>query len=489
MPEPLSVCLVASELAPFAKTGGLGEVCAALGRYLHKAGHDVRPFLPLYSRIDTRTHSIVPVEFLQDVPLAMGGRALTFSVYTSPLPGSSLPVYLVHCPALYDRPGFYTQDPDEGVRFAFLSRAAIESCQRMGWGPQVFHCNDWHTALIPLYLRTLYSWDRLFQRTRTVLTLHNVGYQGIFGAHLLDELGLAGSREHLPQDDLAAGRVSFLKAGILYSGVLTTVSRTHAREIQSEAYGMGLQGMLRARSHHLVGIANGIDYDEWNPERDPHLPHPYSRQDLSGKAGNKRHLLDGFGLDGGEGAPLAGIVSRLTVQKGFDLCFTVLPALLSQRDLRLAVLGSGEARYEQLFAWLRESFPGRVGFYRGYSEPLAHLVEAGADLFLMPSRYEPCGLNQMYSQRYGTPPVVRRTGGLADTVEPYDPASGRGTGFVFEHFTPEGFRWALELALDTHRNREAWLRLVRNGMARDFSWDSQIDQYVALYRALVEGRL
>jgi starch synthase len=487
--EPLRICFVSSELSPFAKTGGLGDVSAALARFLARGGHDVRPFLPLYSALDTRGQRLVPVEFLRDVPLAMGSRTLSFTLYTTPLPGAPGSLYLVHCPALYDRPGLYTSDPDEGLRFAFLSRAAIESCQRMGWSPHLFHCNDWHTALVPLYLRALYSWDRLFAATQTLLTIHNVGYQGIFGAQILADLGLTGAASWLHQEDLAAGRVNFLKTGVLYAGVLTTVSRTHAREIRSERYGMGLDALLRARADHLVGITNGIDYGEWDPETDPHLPHHYSAADLAGKAADKRHLLDGFGLGAEEGVPLLGVVSRLTSQKGFDLCFDVLPELLGRRDLRLAVLGSGEARYEGFFARLQAGFPGRVGFYRGYSEPLAHLIEAGADAFLMPSRYEPCGLNQMFSQRYGTPPVVRATGGLADTVEPYDPAAGSGTGFLFEHFTPEGLRWALEAALDTFRDPQAWGRLVRNGMARDFSWETQIERYVALYRALVEGRV
>jgi starch synthase len=306
---------------------------------------------------------------------------------------------------------------------------------------------------------------------------------------VLPDLGLAASGHFLYQEDLAAGRMNCLKTGILYAGVLTTVSRTHAQEIQTERYGMGLQSLLRARSDRLFGITNGIDYEEWNPAADPLLPHPYSATDLAGKAVNKRHLLDGLGLSAAEGVPLAGVVSRLIPQKGFDLCFDVLPELLSRRPLCLAVLGTGERRYEEFFAGLARAFRGRVGFYRGYSERLAHLVEAGSDLFLMPSLYEPCGLNQMYSQRYGTLPVVRRTGGLADTVEPFDPASGRGSGFVFEHFTPEGLRWAMELALDTYRQRETWLSLVQSAMSRDFSWDTQVERYVALYRALVAGEL
>jgi starch synthase len=291
----------------------------------------------------------------------------------------------------------------------------------------------------------------------------------------------------LHQEDLAAGRINFLKTGIIYADVLTTVSRTYAREIQTPEHGFGLDALLRARADHLVGIVNGVDYGEWDPAADPHLPHHYSAADLAGKKAMKRALLERIGLAHAEEVPVVGVVSRLTAQKGFELFFDSLPEMLLQRDFRLVALGSGEARYESFLSWLAAHHPGKVWFYRGYNEALAHWIEAGADLFLMPSRYEPCGLNQMYSLRYGTPPVVRRTGGLADTVEPWNPATGEGTGFAFEHFTPEGLRWALALALDTWRSPDAWTRLVRNGMARDFSWSKQVAPYEQLYSRLVGG--
>lgn len=489
MSPPVRVCLLASELVPFAKTGGLGDVCGALAAALHRAGHDVRPFVPFYSQIDTRGASFHPVSFARDVPLDMVPGIRAFTVYTTELPGTNLPVYLIDCPELFHRRSIYTSGADEGLRFAFFTRAVLETCQRMGWGPDVFHANDWPTALLPVYLRTLYAWDELFAASKTLLTIHNIGYQGVFGAGVLAALGLEESRALFDQEDLAADRVSFLKTGILYAGALSTVSRTHAREIASEAYGMGLDSLLRARGHQLVGIVNGIDPAVWNPARDPHLPYPYSAEDLSGKAKNKRYLLDGMGLAAEDGVPVLAVVSRLMEQKGLELLGEVLPELLARRDLRVVVLGTGEARYEELFQRLQDGHPGRVVFYRGYNERLAHLVEAGADLFVMPSRYEPCGLNQMYSQIYGTPPVVRRTGGLADTVTAYNPATGEGTGFVFEHFSAGGLRWALDLALDTYGDRKAWLRLMRNGMAQDFSWDTRIEEYIALYRGLIAGKL
>ncbi len=401
------------------------------------------------------------------------------------MPGGGPDIYLLQCPEMYHRGRIYTGDGDEHLRFALLSRAAVEMCQYMAWSPDILHCNDWHTALIPLYLRTLYRWDRLFEKTRSVLTIHNIAYQGVVGVGELGNLGL-GESAHLFHDaDRSAGLVNFLRTGVLYADLVTTVSPTYCREIQTDEGGMGLAPELRARAGSLVGILNGVDYDIWNPETDPHLPAHYSARDLRGKASVKRRLQSELGLDPEPGTPLAGIVSRLTWQKGIDLLAAVLPEVLATRPLQIAALGAGEPQYETFLEELQRHFPGRVCFYRGYSEPLAHLIEAGADLFLMPSAFEPCGLNQMYSLRYGTVPVVRATGGLADSVEQYDAATGAGTGVLFEHFDGRGLRWAIHRALDLYRDPKAWRRLQRNGMAADFSWQRQAQLYVDAFRALL----
>ncbi|MFQ5528480.1 MAG: glycogen synthase [Thermoanaerobaculia bacterium] len=480
----LGICWTSSEVVPFAKTGGLGDVSAALPRYLHGAGHDVRVFVPFYSTINTSGHDLVPVEFLRDVEIEIGPHRPTFSVFTTTLPSSQAPVHLIHCPPLYDRPGIYGDGADEALRFAFLSRAALVCCQHMGWAPDIFHCNDWHTGLQPLYLKRAFEWDSLFRKSKTVLTIHNIAYQGVFPAAVCDDVGLGGDIELLHQGDLAAGAVSFLKTGILYADVLTTVSPSHAVEIQTDAYGMGLQDLLRERSDHLVGILNGVDYGEWSPATDRFLEHRYSSTDLSGKRKTKTSVMEQLGLGADPGAPLLGVVSRLTAQKGFDLVFEPLREVLGSGRARLLALGSGESRYETAFQELQNAFPGRAVFHRGYSEELAHLIEAAADIFLMPSKFEPSGLNQMYSLKYGTVPVVRRTGGLADAVDLYDPSSGRGTGFVFDHFTTDAFSWALDFALETYANADVWEGLMRNGMSRDFSWERQGAKYVELYRAL-----
>lgn len=482
----MKICFVASEIAPFAKTGGLADVAGALPIHLAKQGHDVRLFMPLYSKIDSSEYAMTPVEFLRDIRISLGEHHFSFSVFVTKLPGSEVDVYLINCPPLYHRPGIYTGEWDEHLRFALLCRATIESCQRMGWGPDIFHCNDWHTALIPLYLRTIYQWDRLFAGCKTVLTIHNIAYQGLFPDEVIPNLGLDAHRKLLFQQDLEAGAVGFLKTGVLYADVVTTVSRTYAREIQTEAFGNGLEGLLSQRSRTVVGIVNGVDYELWNPASDPHLPHHYSIDDVvEGKRANRQYLLSQMGLPDDPKAPVLGIVSRLTAQKGFDLMFEALPEALRYLNLRLVVLGTGEGRYEDHFQWLQQTFPQKVCYYRGYNERLAHLIEAGADIFLMPSRFEPCGLNQMYSLKYGTVPIVRKTGGLADTVQQFNRSTGEGTGFVFEHFDATGFAWALKMALSTFQDSEAWARLRRNGMEQDFSWQRQGAKYEALYAQLV----
>ena len=483
----LAICLIASEVAPLSKTGGLGDVTGALGKYLHGAGHDVRVFTPLYSSIDRAALAASPVAALTQLPLDVGPHRYVFSVLSAKLAGGA-PLFLIDCPALYARTSLYTSDPDEHLRFLAFTRAALLSCARLGKPVAILHCNDWHTAFAPLLLRTAYAREPVFAGTRTVLTIHNIGYQGIFAAADVADLGLSADQlQLLHRDDLAAGRINALRHGILYADGITTVSPTHAREICSEQYGMGLEDSLRARGSALTGILNGVDYDEWDPRRDRFLPIHYDAAQLAGKSRLKREFIGRSGLTIAPEVPLAGIVSRLAAQKGIELMFEALPRVLSQRPLALAALGSGEAKYEMFFAGLARAFPGRVAFEAGYDEALSHWIEAASDMFLMPSRYEPCGLNQMYSQRYGTVPIVRRTGGLADSVEHYDPASGSGTGIVFNDFDAPALEWALNLALDLYQQPRHWARLMHNGMVRDFSWQRQGGEYLALYRQLIGG--
>jgi len=480
----LRIALLAAEATPFCKTGGLADVVGALAVHLHRAAHDVRLFIPGYAAIDRQRFGSAPVPGLSHLTVALGPHRYVFAVEQLRLPDTQVPVYLFDCPVLYGRPALYTTDPDEHLRFLAFTRAALLACAPLGFAPQIVHCNDWHTAFAPLLLRAQFAAEPAFAATRTVLTIHNIGYQGIFAAAAAGDLGLGDQGYLLHQDELRAGRINPLRHGILYADALTTVSPTHAREICTDEYGMGLQDSLRARARDLTGILNGVDYAVWDPRNDPYLPQHFDPEHLGVKGQLKRAFLARMGFSTGARVPLAGIVSRLAQQKGIDLMMAALPNLLAQREWALMALGAGDAPYERFFAELAARFPGRVLFERGYDEALAHWIEATSDLFLMPSRYEPCGLNQMYSLRYGTVPIVRRTGGLADSVAHYDPASGAGTGVVFNDFDAPALAWALDTALDWYAQPRLWRRLMTNGMAQDFSWTRQCQQYLDIYRRL-----
>jgi starch synthase len=481
----VNILYIASEVARYAKTGGLADVSAALPRYLANAGHDVRVFMPYYSRVDDKGASLEVV--LRDLEIRLGGRRYEVAIVRASRPGDA-PVHLVHCPALYHRPSIYTADPDEHLRFLVLTRAALEACGRMQFAPDIIHGNDWQAALTPLTVKVRYAWDRIFERARTLLAIHNLNYQGTFRAEILADTGLGDAAHLFHQDQLREGRLNFLLHGILYADGICTVSPTYAHEIQTPEHGAHLDPFLRARSSTVVGILNGVDYREWSPEHDTLIPARFSAGDLAGKAVNKAALCARFGLPHFGHVPVIGIVSRLAGQKGFALLESVIAELLRLHGFQLVVLGTGEPRFQQLFAGLASTFPRQVGFHRGFSNELAHLIEAGSDMFLMPSRYEPCGLNQMYSLRYGTIPIVHKTGGLADTVQLWDPGDRSGNGIVFDHYTDDGLRWAIEAALTLFRDGAAWRTLMRNAMAGNFSWEVQGALYEELYRRLAASR-
>lgn len=483
----LKICLIAAEVAPFSKTGGLADVCGALTKYLQAEGHEVRVFTPLYSVIDRLTLEEDALEGLQDLPLELGPHRYRYSVRIARLPGTHAHLYFIDCPELYARGSIYTTDADEHLRFIALTRAAINTCQRMSFSPQILHAHDWHAAFAPLYLKVAYQWDALFKRTRSVLTIHNIGYQGAFSASQVADIGLGARIDALHQDDLRAGHINSLKHGILYADAITTVSPTYAREITTAEYGMGLQDVLRARGDALSGILNGADYEEWDPRVDRYLPSHYDVAHLQTKLALRQQLLKRCKLTLGKRAPLVGFVSRMAAQKGFDVTFDALPRALETNAFALIGLGSGEARYEDYFARLQHRFPGRVFFHRGYSDELAHWIEAASDLFLMPSLYEPCGLNQIYSLRYGTVPLVRRTGGLADTVQQYERSTREGTGIVFDEFSPAAFAQSLQAALALYKQREHWHALVANGMRQDFSWTRQTRLFIELYERVARS--
>jgi len=481
----LTVCVLSSEILPYAKTGGLADVASALLQNLRLLGHDVCGFMPLYAAVRAAHPELQPVPGVEQIPLAIGGTEYRFSLRTAAFPGTDIAMYFIDCPALYDRAGFYTRDPDEHRRFLLFTRAVLESCRRLGMAPQIFHCNDWHSAFLPLYLKTLYSSDPLLREARTVLTIHNIGYQGIMPRAAAADLGLKDPESRLDAGDWAQGVINSLKAGIQFADLVTTVSPTYAREIREGPLGMGMQAALHTRADGVAGILNGVDYRDWDPRHDPHLTVHFSPQDLRGKRTNKELLMAAAGLEPAVSRPLIGMVTRLAEQKGIDLLFDALPAMLQERDFGFLVLGSGDPRYVAFFEDLARRFPGRAAFRSGYDETMAHLIEAGSDIFLMPSRYEPCGLNQMYSLRYGTIPIVRNTGGLADSVQHFKPDSGIGTGCVFNDYDAPAVRWAIGTVLDWFTDSVKWRRLMQNAMAQDFSWSRQIVKYDSLYRELL----
>jgi len=480
----LKICLSCAEISPLVKTGGLADVTAALAEHFARSGHDCRVLTPLHNGIDRSGLEIETLDGLQNLELQLGGRSFRYSIDRTRLPGKETVVHLLRCPQLFDGRELYG-GPDEHLRFILLSRAAIEMCQRLQFAPDIFHCHDWHTALLPVYLKTRYAWDQLFSSSRSVLTIHNIGFQGVYGGDILYEMGLSGAREMLDQDDLNRDVVNFLKTGIMHADLLTTVSPTYAREILEPQYGMGLEEPLRARQQSLVGILNGVDYDEWNPDSDPLIAHAFSPARMEGKEQNKKALAEELGLVYEFDRPTIAMVSPLTFQSGIELVQLVMPDLIKSRAFSLVFLGEGEAHHERFCQWLQNQFPDRVRFHREFDHRLLHRIQAGSDFLLMPSRYEPCGLHQMHSLRYGTVPIVRATGGLADSVQHFDADRGTGTGVVFHDFDANGLRWAMNSALDLYANKYAWRMVVFNGMEKNYSWQEQGDRYLNRFRSIV----
>ena len=482
----LSVLMVASEAQPYAKTGGLGDVTGALAGALARLGHTVTLVMPRYRVVD----AVGPAG--RRLALTMGGRAFDVGL-VEVVHGPRERVVLVECGELYDREGLYGADgldhPDNAVRFGLLSRAALEYAVGLESPPSIVHAHDWQTGLVPVLLRTRYSADPVWQRVPSLFTIHNLAYQGVFPAETLSALDLGS--ELLSIDGLEFwNQVSFMKGGINFADAVTTVSAGYAREILTPEYGEGLEGLLVHRQQRLTGILNGIDTDTWNPRTDRYLPAPFSAADLGGKRVAKRAVLARYGLPDDAAAmarPLIGMVSRLVAQKGLDLVWEGRGALAAL-DAAFVILGSGERRYEEMWRDLAAAHPTRIGVRIGFDEGLAHLIEGGADLFLMPSRFEPCGLNQMYSMRYGTVPVVRATGGLDDTVRTFDPDTGAGTGFTFHEYRASAMLAALEATLALYARPARWRALQQAGMRQDFSWDASAATYVQEYRTVIGGR-
>jgi starch synthase len=476
----LKVLFVASEVTPFRKTGGLADVAGALPKALARRGLDVRVVMPLYQGI--KWHDLERLDGFLEVPMYHG--KVRAGVRMGKLPGSTVPVYFLEHNQYYDRPHVYGPPgdaySDNLERFVFLSRAALELTSAIGWVPDIAHANDWQTALVPVYINTV-EWSRPLHGTASVFTIHNLAYQGNqnAGAHFITGLG----PEHLnPGEFEHFGDFNPLKAALWHSTMLSTVSPTYAREIQTPEFGCGLDGVLAARARDLRGILNGIDTDEWDPTRDVFTRARYSAEDMAGKALCKASLQREMGLPEKPNTPLYGVISRLTPQKGLDVLAHALERLLPL-DLQLVVLGSGDPEAEQFFSTMTARHGDKIRCFIGYDNGLSHRIEAGSDFFLMPSRFEPCGLNQMYSLRYGTLPIVRATGGLADTVENYQEGNGGGTGFVFNDLNPGSVADTVGWAVSTYHDRQPHIQAMRKrAMAQDFSWQRAAAAYEQLYR-------
>jgi len=480
----MRILFVASEGLPFSKTGGLADVVEALPKSLVAQGHDVAVVLPRY-----RTTQIKNV-VIKSLTVPMG-TSLRFPAIADGGRLAGVQYFFVDDPQYFDRDQLYgvggRDYPDSAERFAEFARASIELAKQL-WLPDVIHCHDWQSALVPVLLRTAYVADPQLSAIPVVFTIHNMGYHGLFPRDVLARIGLPDSLFRMDALEFF-GHVNYLKGGLVFSDYLTTVSRKYAQEIQTTEYGHGLDGVVRTRADHLIGILNGVDYSVWNPEVDTLIAARYSAKDLSGKQVCKRDLLAQFQLpEENLERPVIGIVSRFADQKGFDLVAQVADEIM-QENLAIVALGSGEAKYERMFRELSERLPEKLAVKVAYDNTLAHKIEAGADMFLMPSRYEPCGLNQIYSLRYGTVPVVRATGGLDDTIEPFDPVNGRGTGFKFSDYTGPSLLAALREALVAYGDKAAWRRLQANGMAKDFSWNASALEYGRLYDVARKARI
>ena len=482
MPSRLRILLIASEASPFAKTGGLGDVTGALPRALRALGHDVRIFMPHHRGVELHATEIRTVVPRLAVPL--GDRVVEGALQETDGPGG-VPVYLLAQDQYFDREGLYgTADGDywdNCERFVFFCRGALESLIALGstWRPQLLHVNDWQTGLVPVYLKTLYRDHPVLGSVGSLLTIHNLAYQGVFWHYDMAMTGL-GWDLFTPAGIEFYGKINFLKGGLVFSDLLTTVSRTYAAEIRTPEFGNGLDGVLEERAADLYGVINGIDYEQWNPAKDAALARPYSADEPEGKAACREALRRELGLEDAR-RPIVGMITRLAGQKGLDLALEGLPAML-EAGCQIALLGSGEAHLEDAWMQAATAYPGRVAVRLGYDTALSSRIYGGADCFLMPSRYEPCGLGQLIALRYGAVPIVRRTGGLADTVSEFDPARRSGTGFLFDAVEVGAMLDAVQRAVTAFRRPEQWSALVRNGMTEDFSWDASAREYALLYK-------
>lgn len=481
--NPLKILFLASEVVPFAKTGGLADVAGALPKALKEMGHDIRVAMPGYGFINREKFGIR--EFMSELTVPMNGRQETASILETNI--GPVPVYMVNNAKYYDREGIYMYH-DDADRFVFFCRAMMEMVKKIDWVPDILHCNDWHTAIIPNWLNTIYKDDPFFKGTASVYSIHNLAYQGVFGQRVLEIAGIDKYQFMVPPGVSPENQINMMGRGIFFADLVNTVSETYAEEILTPEYGQGFDWLLRERRDRLYGILNGIDYEVQNPATDPHIYRQYDLYSLEGKAENKIALQKEAGLDVKKHTPLIGMISRLSDQKGFDLIGQVIEAMMANLDFQFILLGTGEEYYHNLFSSIKTRFPDRSAVYLTFNASLAQKIYAGSDMFLMPSRFEPCGLGQLIAMRYGSVPIVRETGGLKDTVCNYDPVTDNGNGFTFKQYDALAMYTAVVRAIETYHYQDRWKTLVHRGMSADFSWKNSAQKYVELYRRALNVR-
>ncbi len=489
--DKLNILIAASEVVPFAKSGGLADVAGALPKALRALGHDVRVVMPRYYIVDKEKYNLTLLEGSLGVPMGSMGEAWC-SVYEGVLPGSDVPVYFIEHEEFFGRKGLYDEEgvgySDNDNRFIFFSKAAMQLAKKLHFKPDVIHANDWHTASMPILLNTTYADDPGFENTGSLLTIHNLQHQGKFYKGAMDVLGVGW--EHFNVSELEEyDAINLLKGGIVHADAINAVSKKYAQEIRTPEFGWGLNGLIDASATKLYGILNGVDYDEWSPVVDAFIPEKFDLDDLSGKETCKADLQRTFNLPERRDVPLIGLVGRLAEQKGIALLATAIWELM-ELDIQIVLLGTGEKWAERFFSDIAKKYPQKFATFIGYRNDLAHQIEAGSDLFLMPSLFEPCGLNQIYSLRYGTLPIVRATGGLDDTIENYNAETKEGTGFKFYDATPEALIGTVRWAVDTwYEDREGFEQLRQNAMKERFDWEVAARGYEDLYRHIIDGRL
>lgn len=482
MQNKLKILFAASEAIPYAKTGGLADVIGTLPKELEKLGLDVRIVIPKYKTIyDQNINTTKIGEF----SVNLADNIHIGEIEKTILPDSNVPVYFIKNDFFYYRDGIYQNNKmdysDNSSRFIFFSRGVLELLKIIDFKPHIIHTNDWQTGLIPCYLKSeLYSNDPFYLNIKTVFTIHNIAYQGLFWHLDMPLLGLDWS--YFTQDKLEFyGKINFLKAGIVYADAITTVSSTYAKEIQTTEYGCGLEGIIKMRSKDLIGILNGVDYNIWNPETDSLIVKNYSANNIRGKSANKRELKRIFGLSNDK-FPIIGMITRLVEQKGIPIIMQAMDELM-KLDVQMVIMGTGNPEYESFFLNAKDRFKGKIGVNIAFNERLAHLIEAGSDMFLMPSRYEPCGLNHLYSLKYGTIPIARKTGGLADAIIPYDSQKGGGNGFLFEHYNHREMLKSIKEAIEIYHTKK-WRKLISRAMISDFSWEQSARKYLEVYNKI-----